>query len=75
MEDDEKGEKLPELGMESTTANIGIDIDSITFSNPMYGISGPRGAEYIFENDYQPRRMSLADRSTWLWGGSWLVGM
>ncbi len=54
--------------------NISVDLDSINYSNPMLSIPGPKGAEYIFENDYQPKRMSWADRSTWLLGGSWLTG-
>ncbi len=54
--------------------NIGIDVDSISYTNPMYGLSGPKGAEYIFADDNQARKMSWADRSTWLWGGAWLTG-
>jgi hypothetical protein len=65
---------LPDAFPEPKLDNLGIDVDSISYTSPMYGVPGPKGAEYIFENDYQPRKMSWADRSTWLWGGSWLAG-
>jgi len=59
---------------ESPFADVEVDLDEVDL-NPMLAIAGPRGAEYIFGDDLnQGRRMSWADRFTWLLGGSFLTG-
>eukprot|EP01087_Luapelamoeba_hula_P014306 TRINITY_DN4176_c0_g2_i1.p1 TRINITY_DN4176_c0_g2~~TRINITY_DN4176_c0_g2_i1.p1 ORF type:complete len:190 (+),score=19.43 TRINITY_DN4176_c0_g2_i1:62-631(+) len=55
--------------------DLDIDLDSALVDiNPMLSVPNPRGAEYIFNDEFQGRKLTWGDRFTWLIGGAYLTG-
>merc|ERR1712113_533422 len=59
---------------DTTFDDIAVDFDSGFNTNPLLALPGPRGSQYIFEDELNSRRMSWADRFTWLLGSTFLIG-
>src|SRR3989338_5116398 len=56
----------------------GISLDEAQFADarvhPMLAMQAPRGAEYLYADDYAGKKMSLGDRFGWMIGSAYLAG-